>query len=154
MTNPSFSDHRPNDQPAPARQQRRPATGKRGATQGQPDNGRTWGNIVDWWTKQPHRMRYAAAGGPPEEARVSHSASKRSIAQRRGRSGRCLQWRGWTTRPLPYPPTMRPSGFIKPCLPSKVSRVPSGSLWVHEIKHDGYRLMVRRDGSCVRCSST
>jgi bifunctional non-homologous end joining protein LigD len=27
----------------------------------------------------------------------------------------------------------------------------SGLLWVHEIKHDGYRLMVRRDGSRVRC---
>ena len=39
-----------------------------------------------------------------------------------------------------------PSGFIEPCLPSKVARPPSGPLWVHEIKHDGYRLMVRRDG--------
>ena len=46
---------------------------------------------------------------------------------------------------------MRPSGFIKPCQPSKVARPPSGPLWVHEIKHDGYRLMVRRDGSRVRC---
>jgi bifunctional non-homologous end joining protein LigD len=45
----------------------------------------------------------------------------------------------------------RPSGFIEPCLPSKVARPPSGPLWVHEIKHDGYRLMVRRDGSRVRC---
>ena len=27
----------------------------------------------------------------------------------------------------------------------------SGPLWVHEIKHDGYRLMVRRDGLRVRC---
>ena len=44
-----------------------------------------------------------------------------------------------------------PFGFIKPCLPTKVFRPPSGSLWVHEIKHDGYRLMVRRDGSRVRC---
>ena len=43
------------------------------------------------------------------------------------------------------------SGFIKPCLPSKVSRPPSGALWVHEIKHDGYRLMVRRDGLRIRC---
>ena len=43
------------------------------------------------------------------------------------------------------------SGFIKPCLPSKVTKAPSGSLWVHEIKHDGYRLMVRRDGSRIRC---
>jgi len=44
-----------------------------------------------------------------------------------------------------------PFDFIAPCLPSKVSRPPTGSLWVHEIKHDGYRLMVRRDGSRVRC---
>ena len=40
-------------------------------------------------------------------------------------------------------------GFIKPCLPSKVVRPPTGPLWVHEIKHDGYRLMVRRDGERV-----
>ena len=45
----------------------------------------------------------------------------------------------------------RPSGFVEPCLPSKVARPPSGPLWVHEIKHDGYRLMVRRDGARVRC---
>jgi bifunctional non-homologous end joining protein LigD len=45
----------------------------------------------------------------------------------------------------------RPSGFIEPCLPSKVIRPPTGPLWVHEIKHDGYRLMVRRDGERVRC---
>ena len=45
----------------------------------------------------------------------------------------------------------RPSGFIEPCLPSKAARPPSGPLWVHEIKHDGYRLMVRRDGPRVRC---
>ena len=45
----------------------------------------------------------------------------------------------------------RPPGFIEACLPSKVTRPPSGPLWVHEIKHDGYRLMVRRDGGRVRC---
>ena len=28
---------------------------------------------------------------------------------------------------------------------------PSGSEWVHEIKHDGFRLQVRREGSRVRC---
>src|SRR3954471_16057222 len=44
-----------------------------------------------------------------------------------------------------------PSGFIEPCQPSKVARPPSGPLWVHEIKHDGYRLMVRRDGTRVHC---
>src|SRR6476646_1577882 len=45
----------------------------------------------------------------------------------------------------------RPSGFIEPCQPSKVALPPSGPSWVHEIKHDGYRLMVRRDGERVRC---
>ena len=45
----------------------------------------------------------------------------------------------------------RSSGFIEPCLPSKAARPPTGPLWVHEIKHDGYRLMVRRDGPRVRC---
>jgi ATP-dependent DNA ligase len=28
---------------------------------------------------------------------------------------------------------------------------PSGPLWLHEFKHDGYRLTVRWDGSRVRC---
>jgi hypothetical protein len=37
------------------------------------------------------------------------------------------------------------SGFIEPCLPSPADRPPSGSNWIHEIKHDGYRLMTRRD---------
>ena len=51
---------------------------------------------------------------------------------------------------MPYCAVMvLPTGFIQPCLPSM--RPPSGSLWVHEIKHDGYRLMVRRDGLSVRC---
>ena len=45
----------------------------------------------------------------------------------------------------------RPSGFIEPCLPLKAVQPLSGPLWVHEIKHDGYRLMVRRDGLRVRC---
>jgi bifunctional non-homologous end joining protein LigD len=38
-----------------------------------------------------------------------------------------------------------PSGFIEPCLPSPADKPPSGSDWVHEIKHDGYRLMARGD---------
>ena len=36
-----------------------------------------------------------------------------------------------------------PPGFVEPCLPSRAERPPSGPGWVHEIKHDGYRLMAR-----------
>src|SRR5262245_42951979 len=43
-----------------------------------------------------------------------------------------------------------PAGFIAPCLPTKTTRLPSGSQWLHEIKHDGFRLMVRRDLAGVR----
>ena len=41
--------------------------------------------------------------------------------------------------------------FIEPCLPSPADPPPSGSNWIHEIKHDGYRLMARRDsvGICL-----
>ena len=44
----------------------------------------------------------------------------------------------------------RPPGFIEPCQPSAADKPPSGPRWIHEIKHDGYRLMARRDGASVR----
>src|SRR5262245_54859704 len=42
------------------------------------------------------------------------------------------------------------SGFIEPCLPTQAERPPSGPGWVHEIKHDGFRMVVRRDPAGVR----
>ncbi|MFY9898331.1 MAG: hypothetical protein WAK67_11115, partial [Xanthobacteraceae bacterium] len=41
-------------------------------------------------------------------------------------------------------------GIIEPCLPSPAKAPPSGSGWIHEIKHDGFRIMARRDGGGVR----
>jgi ATP-dependent DNA ligase len=41
-------------------------------------------------------------------------------------------------------------GIIEPCLPSPAKAPPSGSGWIHEIKHDGFRIMARRDGARVR----
>jgi bifunctional non-homologous end joining protein LigD len=46
-----------------------------------------------------------------------------------------------------------PAGFIVPAQPVLASRPPSSPGWVHEIKHDGYRLIVRRDGPTVRLYS-
>src|SRR5262245_53617682 len=42
------------------------------------------------------------------------------------------------------------ASFIPPCLPSAAERMPSGAGWIYEIKHDGFRMMVRRDGAGVR----
>ena len=39
-------------------------------------------------------------------------------------------------------PTSKPPGFILPCRPTVADRPPTGSGWVHELKHDGYRLQI------------
>jgi bifunctional non-homologous end joining protein LigD len=40
--------------------------------------------------------------------------------------------------------------FVEPSLASPCERPPSGPKWVHEIKHDGYRIQARLDGGKVR----
>src|SRR5579863_2330141 len=42
------------------------------------------------------------------------------------------------------------TGAIEPCLPSPAKRPPAGPGWIHEIKHDGFRLIARRDSAGVR----
>jgi ATP-dependent DNA ligase len=49
--------------------------------------------------------------------------------------------------------TSRSDGYIPPCIPTRAYKVPAGADWVHEIKHDGYRLQVRRDGDVFGYSS-
>ena len=44
---------------------------------------------------------------------------------------------------------MRKSAF-EPCIPTKATKVPDRPEWIHEIKHDGYRLIVQREGKRVR----
>jgi bifunctional non-homologous end joining protein LigD len=46
-----------------------------------------------------------------------------------------------------------PAGFIAPCLPTKTDKLPSGSQWLHEIKHDGFRVIARKKGAQVRLYS-
>jgi bifunctional non-homologous end joining protein LigD len=46
-----------------------------------------------------------------------------------------------------------PAGFIAPCLPIKTGQLPSGRQWLHEIKHDGFRIIARKKGPQVRLYS-
>jgi bifunctional non-homologous end joining protein LigD len=46
-----------------------------------------------------------------------------------------------------------PAGFIFPAQPVLRLKPPAGTDWVHEIKHDGYRMIVHRDGPAVRLYS-
>jgi bifunctional non-homologous end joining protein LigD len=50
-------------------------------------------------------------------------------------------------------PARRPPGFIEPCFPTVADTVPSGPQLVHEIKHDGFRFICRREGDRIRMFS-
>ena len=47
-----------------------------------------------------------------------------------------------------------PAGFIEPCLPTSSKRPPSGDGWLHEIKHDGFRVIARKQDKRVRLYSS
>jgi bifunctional non-homologous end joining protein LigD len=45
------------------------------------------------------------------------------------------------------------SGFIAPCLPTSAPQPPSGAIWLHEIKHDGFRVIARKNDKRVKLYS-
>ena len=53
---------------------------------------------------------------------------------------------------LPRPRAL-PAGFIAPCLPINAPHPPSGEQRLHEIKHDGFRIIARKDGKRVKLYS-
>src|SRR5271166_2689494 len=74
------------------------------------------------------RMRRGQRGGP---ARSGRRSSPFSVGPR-------------------YLPQMSPPKWIKPQLCKLAVKAPSGSLWVHEIKFDGYRVASRIDQGAVQ----
>ena len=50
-------------------------------------------------------------------------------------------------------PRLLPAGFVAPCLPTSAPQPPCGALWLHEIKHDGFRVIARKQGKRVRLYS-
>ena len=43
-----------------------------------------------------------------------------------------------------------PAAFIEPCLPRPAKQPPAGRGWIHEIKHDGFRILAERADGRVR----
>jgi ATP-dependent DNA ligase len=79
---------------------------------------------------------------------VVYCAAKLSkVAARCGIAG--LGFRSVRRYSKRMPTPLRTSGFIDPCIPTRAYKVPAGPDWVHEIKHDGYLLQVRREGETV-----
>jgi len=57
-----------------------------------------------------------------------------------------VTWRVSTPRWRRNPPV----GFIRPCELTLVDRPPAGAGWLHEIKHDGFRILARKLGARQR----
>src|SRR5207249_6985629 len=70
-----------------------------------------------------------------------------------GRSRSNLAFNGFRIDTLLGGAMPLPLGFIPPCLPTKAPHPPVGGLWLHEIKHDGFRVIARKDGNRVRLYS-
>ena len=45
---------------------------------------------------------------------------------------------------------IRRSITFEACLPRKAKEPPNGPGWIHEIKHDGFRILARKDGNRVK----
>jgi len=50
-------------------------------------------------------------------------------------------------------PSALPAGFVEPCLPTSADQPPSGDVWLHEIKWDGFRVIARKTGPRVKLYS-
>ena len=58
-----------------------------------------------------------------------------------------VPWRSSTPRKRA---ALAPASFIDPCLPTRADHAPVADGWVHEIKHDGFRLQIHARKDRVR----
>jgi hypothetical protein len=49
-----------------------------------------------------------------------------------------------------FGPCPRRVSYSAPCLPRPAKAPPAGPGWIHEIKHDGYRIVAERDHGSVK----
>jgi bifunctional non-homologous end joining protein LigD len=56
-----------------------------------------------------------------------------------------MLWRTSPSRSRRSPP----AGFILPAQPTLVAKPPAGPEWIHEVKHDGYRLLALKRAGLV-----
>ena len=92
-----------------------------------------------------------AAGSPSTGARLPSGANRERTSQVLEPSRRVCKFRASMLMRSPLArERRRPAGFIKPCQPTLSDKAPSGPLWLHEIKHDGYRIIASKSGDRVR----
>jgi hypothetical protein len=95
---------------------------------------------------EPGKRRCKLHGGPSTGPRTEAGRARIAAAQRR----RWEQFRQSKTPMTRARARAYCSENFDGRLPSPADNPPSGPDWVHEIKHDGFRLMVRRDSVGIR----
>jgi hypothetical protein len=83
-----------------------------------------------------------------DRARLARAARERDLCEVHAGGCRpvCLRL---PATPAPTIYSLMRTAF-DPCIPTRGTKVPDRPEWIHEIKHDGYRLIVQRDGQRVR----
>jgi ATP-dependent DNA ligase len=102
-----------------------------------------------WQEIHAHRR-----GGLPPQQEDAEGRNRQAVTQPAGllaSAARRVHIAPMLFRPSPAA-QRRPPGFIEPCIPTLASRPPTGPQWVHEIKHDGYRLIARKTATGSACS--
>jgi ATP-dependent DNA ligase len=109
-----------------------------------PDRARRARHRGGWQIEAPqHALEALPAAAPAAgvgEAQQGSGGAGMKGAAPRSRRGLAIR------ADLPYDLSV-PLRFIAPCLPSPAEKPPSGPAWLHEIKHDGFRMMARRDAA-------
>src|SRR5262249_14198604 len=100
------------------------------------------------------RLFRIALGRPPDRPRNGHPCENLATGHRRPPLGLpAAATVAYLSQIMLARPRTLPTGFIAPCLPTKTDKLPSGGQWLHEIKHDGFRIIARKDGERERLYS-
>jgi bifunctional non-homologous end joining protein LigD len=89
----------------------------------------------------------------PSRSFSSHNTGTLKASVKQAHRGLSMSTRRVYYAHMSSRPRTLPAGFIAPCLPTKAQQPPSGELWLHEIKHDGFRVIARKDGERVKLYS-
>ena len=87
---------------------------------------------------------------PPRSARVTAGGSARRSARTLWSDSDSRARGAILDRMLSRPRSRPIIRFIEPCLPRRADKPPAGRDWIHEIKHDGFCIMARREAAGVR----
>ena len=75
--------------------------------------------------------------------RVELQQGSKKNSKRRARRPTAKKWHG---KAPPQARRAKAPEFIEPELATLVSEVPTGRVWLHEAKYDGYRIVARKSG--------